>query len=402
MNGTGVRISRVPPGETLGGAFPSTHLGGEIRYFPDGSTQALIQHDHGGWSVYTPTDEGLYTRNLQPDEIKDGAEPVRLPAAEPTPPPPEPPNYNTIGRVVGETASAQVPAEDANPEVEAETGDERGWMQRVKDGLDQRIDDAVEASGYSTGAMVLGALGKAVNEVFMPTAVWEVVPVGKAAKLLGKLGDILGIRRRASPPTTSPPTTSSSPPPRPQEPSPGGNRPPDNGPGGRVRARQPLECGQRGTYGQLNEFDAASVGMERDHIPPQAALLARARQLAREQGLNIDETPGLLDALKGKIERHGQTVSIPHEVHRQGETNSNPNNRDGARDLQGTARNESRNHRNNMRSSDRHRRCLGAMQRATGEIGRITNQQYDDFLGRLVQDAAQGKRTVNPWRGIIN
>ncbi|MHB2082169.1 hypothetical protein [Pseudomonas asiatica] len=38
-------------------------------------------------------------------------------------------------------------------------------------------------------------------------------------------------------------------------------------------------------------------------------------------------TKSQIDALKGKIERHAQAVSVPVEIHRIGITNSNPENK---------------------------------------------------------------------------
>ncbi|MBK8336494.1 MAG: HNH/ENDO VII family nuclease [Sterolibacteriaceae bacterium] len=44
--------------------------------------------------------------------------------------------------------------------------------------------------------MVLGAVGKALNEVFMPTAAWELIPLGKGAKILKKGGEALGVVKK--------------------------------------------------------------------------------------------------------------------------------------------------------------------------------------------------------------
>lgn len=65
------------------------------------------------------------------------------------------------------------------------------------------------------------------------------------------------------------------------------------------------------------------------------------------------------------------------------------------------ARDESRQHRENMRRSDKHNKCLGALQKATGEIGKISNQQYDKFLRNVLDDFVNGKRTTNPWKGVL-
>ena len=37
----------------------------------------------------------------------------------------------------------------------------------------------------------------------------------------------------------------------------------------------------------------------------------------------------------------------------------------------------------------------------TGTIGKISNKQYDSFLGKLIDDTVSGKKTTNPWKGIL-
>ncbi|HSX62443.1 MAG TPA: hypothetical protein VLF18_19840 [Tahibacter sp.] len=172
-----------------------------------------------------------------------------------------------------------------------------------------------------------------------------------------------------------------------------------NNSGGKVKGKKKLDCGQMGKYGELQKFDAESAGMERDHIPPQAALSERAFQLANKQGLALSAAER--KALAERVGRHALTISIPKDIHSEGLTNSNPNNKNAAGDLQRIAREESRQHRENMRRSDKHHKCLGALQKATGKIGKITNQQYDKFLQNVIDDFVSGKRTTNPWKGIL-
>jgi len=88
---------------------------------------------------------------------------------------------NTTGKVVGETASSDVPAASANPSLTAPDS-----VGTVKEQALKNIDDWVESTGYSTGAMVFGSVWKAVVEVAMPGSVGElaatVIPVGKIVK----------------------------------------------------------------------------------------------------------------------------------------------------------------------------------------------------------------------------
>ena len=88
---------------------------------------------------------------------------------------------NTTGKVVGETASSDVPAASANPSLTVPDS-----VGTVKEQALKNIDDWVESTGYNTGAMVFGSVWKAVVEVAMPGSVGElaatVIPVGKIVK----------------------------------------------------------------------------------------------------------------------------------------------------------------------------------------------------------------------------
>ena len=139
---------------------------------------------------------------------------------------------NTIGRIVGEAPAAAVPAEQANPPV-----DERNALEKTKDGLKGSIDDWVESTGYNQGAMVAGAIGTAVVEVFMPEALWELIPVGKVVKIADKgVEAVQNIRRSRRADT-----------------------PGSGGRGGQVRgrARQRVKCfcPQDRARGGRNEYD---------------------------------------------------------------------------------------------------------------------------------------------------
>jgi hypothetical protein len=105
---------------------------------------------------------------------------------------------NTVGRVVGETAPAAVPASQANPPVEAETDAEKGWWSNaspwVHGGLDVlgfvpglgAIPDLINAGIYA-------AEGDAVNASL--SAVAAIPFAGDAIKggvLIGKGGHHLG------------------------------------------------------------------------------------------------------------------------------------------------------------------------------------------------------------------
>lgn len=107
-------------------------------------------------------------------------------------------NGNTIGRVVGETAPAAVPAAQANPPIEAETDSEKGWWGSaspwVHGGLDAlgfvpglgAIPDLINAGIYAAEGDAVNASLSAVAAIpFVGDAIKGGVLVGKGAQRLG-------------------------------------------------------------------------------------------------------------------------------------------------------------------------------------------------------------------------
>ena len=102
---------------------------------------------------------------------------------------------NTQGIVVPRTDPGP-PGGNVRPPVIPETPEEKNFLEKFKGGVDDWIDKAVEGSGYNQAAMIAGALGKAVNEVFFPTALWELIPVGKLGKIAKKGGELAGVVKK--------------------------------------------------------------------------------------------------------------------------------------------------------------------------------------------------------------
>lgn len=99
---------------------------------------------------------------------------------------------NTQGIVVPQTSPAP-PGGASNPPALPETPEEKNFLERTQGGIQKQIDAAVEARGDNELAMAAGAMATALNEVFMPTALWELIPIGKAAKIAKKGAQLAGI-----------------------------------------------------------------------------------------------------------------------------------------------------------------------------------------------------------------
>jgi hypothetical protein len=108
---------------------------------------------------------------------------------------------NTQGIIVPDTAPN--PYGNSAPDIALETPEEKSFLDKVLEmgdikvlqdasqGIQDKIDGMVEASGYSVPAMVIGSISKAVVEVFMPTNVIDLVPGGKVGRLAKKGADAL-------------------------------------------------------------------------------------------------------------------------------------------------------------------------------------------------------------------
>ena len=74
---------------------------------------------------------------------------------------------------------------------------EIGALNDLQQDLQNKIDTRVEASGYSTFSKVLGAGATALNQVFLPTNVVDLVPGGKVASAGRKAGKVTSGARDA-------------------------------------------------------------------------------------------------------------------------------------------------------------------------------------------------------------
>jgi hypothetical protein len=102
---------------------------------------------------------------------------------------------NCPGVYVSEPAPA-APGSNSNPPATPETPEEKGYLEKagdllgkldikalrnLKDGINKRIDNMVASSGYNPAVMVIGSIGVAASEVFVPESVLDFTP----GKLIG-------------------------------------------------------------------------------------------------------------------------------------------------------------------------------------------------------------------------
>lgn len=164
--------------------LPSVQVTAIVRTLPEGGVSFEPRTDGVFVDRWNADLDSVFEGEISYDEyarLRESRPDLQLP--ELTPPSGEDGggSGNTIGRIVGEPPGRAVSASEANPPV-----DDRNPLEKAKDGIKGGIDDWVESSGYSQGAMVAGAIATAVVEVFMPEALWELIPIGKGAKIAEK------------------------------------------------------------------------------------------------------------------------------------------------------------------------------------------------------------------------
>ena len=168
---------------------------------------------------------------------------------------------------------------------------------------------------------------------------------------------------------------------------------------GKPKGKKP-DCGKRGAYNK-QDGDFAGHEMERDHVPSGAALKEAILERAKKSGEKFSAAQ--LKSLENKAVQHAQTIAVPNEVHAAGETYKSKNKplyKDDAKDLAGAAKRDNAAHRKNI-DNDKHKGCKGALNKAADEIDAITNDQYNKYFDKLIDDVLDGKNTIDPWKGIM-
>ena len=132
-----------------------------------------------------------------------------------------------------------------------------------------------------------------------------------------------------------------------------------------------------------------------------AALKEAILERAKKSGEKFSAAQ--LKSLENKAVQHAQTIAVPNEVHAAGETYESKNKplyKDDAKDLAGAAKRDNAAHRKNI-DNDKHKGCKGALNKAADEIDAITNDQYNKYFDKLIDDVLDGKNTIDPWKGIM-
>lgn len=318
-------------------------------------------------------------------------------------------NGNTVGPVVGETPSTQVPARQANPPVEAETPKEESWWGSWGSSITHTVLDVggvIPVVGiFSDGAnaAIYAAEGDYVNAAISgASAAANLVPGGGIAAKAGKValkGVLKGgeraavkeaeklvaervLKKEAEEAAEATAKAGARKTGKKAEAEAGGSKKKDTQV--KKKPKPKPKCGQKGPYSDRAKHD--NEGVNWDHVPSQKALLERAA--------DIKGAP-LTKAEKTAIVDSAPTIATPAALHRDhSETYGGRQHQtvDGLkrpmRDAQDLQRAAKENTEKILGQIDKYDPgCKGKYREAAEEITRMTHDEWTKWLKKAMKSA---------------
>jgi hypothetical protein len=285
---------------------------------------------------------------------------------------------------IGNTGGVYVPVPQPNLSggptkipIVPEGAEEKGFLEKKQESLQQGIDDWVANQGDSKLAMAGGALATALNQVFFPTAWYELIPAGKALKLVkkGKEGIEAANKARKAEEAAKDVKKTEKAADKAQD-----AKKAEANSGGSKKGKGKLKCGDDGTYKDLKKKTAEGK-FDRDHIPSKAALKEYAKtELNGGRAL----TPKQIKA----IDNAGNAIAIPRQAHIDISPTHGQSLADAAKDaknLAGSAKRDVDAMLEKIEEYDEDGNCKKAYKKASKKILKMSNDDYHNMLKDIMK-----------------
>jgi len=231
-------------------------------------------------------------------------------------------------------------------------------------------------------AMAGGALATALNQVLFPTAVWELVPVGKVFKL-GKKGKeaaeaALEARKAKKAQEAADKAKAAE---KTKDAKKAGDKD-----GGRVdpKKQKPHEdCGKLEKYSKQPKNN----GLEKDHTPSGKALEKATREELMKRRDFKKLSKDMIESIVESVKNNALTIAVPPDVHSEGNTWRSKNTSDrsttDSADLKGAAKRDTKAIQDSMDRKDHG--CTEAYAKAAAELVEFDFEQHikDTIVRRL-------------------
>ena len=295
---------------------------------------------------------------------------------------------------IGNTTGVYVPKPDPNLSggatkvpIIAETEEEKGYLEKKQEELQGAIDKWVESQGDSKAAMATGALATALNSVFFPTAWYEVIPAGKALKLVKKgkkaidkaidaekAAEKLKAEQKAAEKLKKAKEAEEA-------------KKAKANSGGKVDPKKQKPHADCGKFEKYNK-QPKNNGLEKDHTPSGKALekatLAKLRKLPGFKLLSPDQIKSIVNSVKN----NAPTIAVPPDVHSEGNTwrgkNTAKRSSDDSKDLKDAVHRDTEAIQNSMDTKDHG--CSEEYAKAAQQIRAFDFDKFlDDTIGKWVK-----------------
>lgn len=282
---------------------------------------------------------------------------------------------NTIGRVVGETAPAAVPASQANPPIEAETEEEGITGEQILDGIQLGLD----VVGLIPVVGEVADIASGVISLFRGDYVGAGLSLLSAIPFVGYAGTAGKVTRYGTKMAEASAKAGK------ETAEKGVKRAQRDGPEkNKVRRQRPdPRCGKVSTYRKAPKEKGL---LNADHIPSGAALKMYAERRLKEQGIWSSLDSQEQRKILNRVYDNAPTITIPEDVHKEGRTYGNRNKplfREDGKSKESLSAAFERDSKQIQKSMDaKDHGCTEAFAKAVEEL---RGYDYDKFIDSIIK-----------------